>query len=195
MDHNSITNDLTALFQDVALNGVTNDNVDIIANLFMIILDDNNFTIFNNPLIANLIYLIEMNESSILIKHLVTEFKLKSLRLIYTNKNSLMQEDCAAPSSQKQCCTENEEDLPLFTNLIDLPPEGSFSRAKKIEEINGKKIIKTYRINHRGQAVELLGVEEQDFNKELEQLNDSVIERVLKGVTNAKKTPLTEDDL
>jgi len=88
--------------------------------------------------------------------------------------------------------------LPWFTDLPALPAEGEISFAKTITQQDGQEIIKTYKIDHTGRALELVNTEINEYNEELETLNDSMLERVLKNINDTTLSdfvPLTEDDL
>lgn len=210
MDSTNITNHLISLFQQVTLYGVTDENTDELQEVLITILDSNDPALFNNLILTNLIYILELNEPSILMKHLITEVKLKSLRLIYTNRIQIM--GMGTPTAQKSAptlmtampkeCCKKEEELPLFTNLSSLPKEGSYSRAKKIIRKDGKEFINIYRIDHTGQAIELLESKEKLVDDELHRLNNNIIERVLENIdkhheqsTPPATAPLTEQDL
>lgn len=192
MDTNSITNNLNRLFQEVTLNSITSENVGAIELFLTSIIDSNNYQIFNDHMFLNLIFLLETQESSsYVIKHLLREVKLKSLRLMYTQGSA---------ETSNECCynQQEREELPWFTDLPALPAEGEISFAKTITQQDGQEIIKTYKIDHTGRALELVNTEINEYNEELETLNDSMLERVLKNINDTTLSdfvPLTEDDL
>lgn len=115
MDGNRIIVNLSNIFQDVALNGVNDQNIEAITEVLALVVDSNDLTIFNSPLLHNLFYILENNNtSSIILQQLIAEIKLKSVRLIYTGKNKVL----ITGEEEKACVTTYEiTDLPKFTNL------------------------------------------------------------------------------
>ena len=191
MDANVSSNNLNQLFQDVTLASVNDRNILQIETFLTNLIDSNDYEVFNNPILMNFIFLLDSSETSFIIKHLVREIKLKSLRLVYTSKQR--QDD-----EVNKCCMR-EEELPLFTDLPSLPPPGETSFARQVYQENGNEIIKTYLIDHTGQALELVSVETNEYESEFATLNDSVIERAVREVNGEDPlsllVPLTEDDL
>ena len=191
MDANFSSNNLNQLFQDVTLASVNDRNILQIETFLTNLIDSNDYEVFNNPILMNFIFLLDSSETSFIIKHLVREIKLKSLRLVYTSKQR--QDD-----EVNKCCMR-EEELPLFTDLPSLPPPGETSFARQVYQENGNEIIKTYLIDHTGQALELVSVETNEYESEFATLNDSVIERAVREVNGEDPlsllVPLTEDDL
>jgi hypothetical protein len=128
-----------------------------------------------------LVFLIETKESSLIIKHLLSEIKLKSLRSIYLAKNetgvkekdSLQKE--ISQNTESVCCGKDEDELPCFPEL-DLPPEGYLSKAQQVLYENGKEIIKTFMIDHTGQAVQILNIEVNETDEELDKLNNNLLD-------------------
>ncbi len=206
MDYNSIINNLNTAFQNIVLEGATENNLELITSTLLDVVDTTDLAIFNSPLLNNLIYFLEINHiSTILISQLISEIKLKSLRLIYTNKNKILLNDEANTIEVKNNASNADDELPRFTSLPSLPEVGSYGRAKMVSYKDGKEQIKTYRIDHTGQAIELLEIEEHPHH-DFSQLNDNVIDRVLSEMDNPnskrckapevrKTKPLTEEDL
>lgn len=191
MDTNFSSNNLNQLFQDVTLTSVNDRNILQIEAFLTNLIDSNDYEVFNSPILMNFIFLLDSSETSFIIKHLVREIKLKSLRLVYTSKQRQDNEIIG--------CSMQEEELPLFTDLPSLPALGETSFARQIYQENGNEIIKTYLIDHTGQALELVNVETNEYESEFATLNDSVIERAVKEVNGkdplSSLVPLTEDDL
>ena len=165
MERESFKSNLIAAFQDVSVNGVTEINADIIQSMLMNVLDSNDISLFTDPVLTNLIFLLDLNASSILIQHLIHEFKLKSLRLLYT---------------MAQQFEEEPQDLPMFTDLPNLPAPGTLGQARRVERFSDKEIVTTYEIDHTGQALRLVSVEEIATSKsDLDTLNNNVIDLTL----------------
>lgn len=200
MDGNSIIVNLSNIFQDVALNGVNDQNIETITEVLSLVVDSNDLTVFNSPLLHNLFYILENNNtSSIILQQLITEIKLKSVRLIYTGKNKVL-----ITSEEEKACVPNETtDLPKFTNLPQLPARGTYARARHVVTEGDTERIYVYKIDHTGQAVELVETLTRSLSKaDVTNLNDNVVDRVLKEMDNpgakrvSKAKPvLTENDL
>ena len=201
MDANSITNYLNEVFQEIAINGITSQNSNAVEAFLIEILDSGDYSIFTSTLFLNLIFLLETKETSLIIKHLVQEVKLKSLRVVYTSgtnyENSVNYD---SSNDNSQCCnnkSSDEDELPLFEGL-DLPPEGMNAFAKKIDIEDGKEVVRTYLIDHTGQALQLLNVEIKEFIEDLSKLNNNLLDQtydVIKNQEISENVPLTEDDL
>lgn len=201
MDANSITNYLNEVFQEIAINGITAQNSNAVEAFLIEILDSGDYSIFTNTLFLNLIFLLETKETSLIIKHLVQEVKLKSLRVVYTSgtnyENSV---NYNSSNNNSQCCNNksfDEDELPLFEGL-DLPPEGMNAFAKKIDVEDGKEVVRTYLIDHTGQALQLLNVEIKEFIEDLSKLNNNLLDQtydIIKNQEISENVPLTEDDL
>lgn len=191
MDTNFSSNNLNQLFQDVTLTSVNDRNVLQIETFLTNLIDSNDYEVFNSPIFMNFIFLLDSSETSFIIKHLIREIKLKSLRLVYTSKQRQDNEIVG--------CSMQEEELPLFTDLPSLPPPGETSFARQVYQENGNEIIKTYLIDHTGQALKLVNVETNEYESEFATLNDNVIERAVREVNGkdplSSLVPLTEDDL
>ena len=86
MDTNFSSNNLNQLFQDVTLTSVNDRNVLQIETFLTNLIDSNDYEVFNSPIFMNFIFLLDSSETSFIIKHLIREIKLKSLRLVYTSK-------------------------------------------------------------------------------------------------------------
>ena len=203
MDANSITNYLNEVFQEIAINGVTSQNSNAIEAFLIEILDSGDYSIFTSTLFLNLIFLLETKETSLVIKHLVQEVKLKSLRIVYTSGSSYdsnISTTAVTTTNNNQCCnnkSSDEDELPLFEGL-DLPPEGMNAFAKKIDIEDGKEVVRTYLIDHTGQALQLLNVEIKEFIEDLSKLNNNLLDQtydVIKNQEISENVPLTEDDL
>lgn len=201
MDGNRIIVNLSNIFQDVALNGVNDQNIEAITEVLALVVDSNDLTIFNSPLLHNLFYILENNNtSSIILQQLIAEIKLKSVRLIYTGKNKVL----ITGEEEKACVTTNEiTDLPKFANLPQLPARGTYARARHVVTEGDTERIYVYKIDHTGQAVELVETLTRSLSKaDVTNLNDNVVDRVLKEMDNpgakrvSKAKPvLTENDL
>lgn len=191
MDYNSLNLNLTNLFQRIAItNEITEDFVNDVQNILIEIVDGADVSIFNSALLTNFIYLVENTNSTPVIKHLITELKLKSLRLIYTGVNNVFTEITPAP----------EEELPKFTDIAQLPPPGQFSHVKHVLRDGDDEITTTYRVDSTGQAVSIVNVSKTKINRDLDRFNDNIIERVLTEIDQHKntaglKTPISENDL
>lgn len=203
MDANSITNYLNEVFQEIAINGVTSQNSNAIEAFLIEILDSGDYSIFTSTLFLNLIFLLETKETSLVIKHLVQEVKLKSLRIVYTSGSSYdsnISTTAVTTTNNNQCCnnkSSDEDELPLFEGL-DLPPEGMNAFAKKIDIEDGKEVVRTYLIDHTGQALQLLNVEIKEFIEDLSKLNNNLLDQTYEMTmkqTISEGVPLTEDDL
>lgn len=202
MDANSITNYLNEVFQEIAINGVTSQNSNAIEAFLIEILDSGDYSIFTSTLFLNLIFLLETKETSLIIKHLVQEVKLKSLRVVYTSGSNYDSgvSTAAVTANNNQCCnnkSSDEDELPFFEGL-DLPPEGMNAFAKKIDIEDGKEVVRTYLIDHTGQALQLLNVEVKEFIEDLSKLNNNLLDQtydVIKNQEISDNVPLTEDDL
>lgn len=193
MDHNSISDYLITLFQDVSLNGVNDSNLQDIESGLIMVLDSDDIKLFNHIALVNLIYLLDSsNTSTILIHRLVAELKLKSLRLIYTGRiNLAVTEDakcCMGRSLEKKT---TQEELPLLKNLPSLPPYGEvgIGRTKTLVG-SGEELITEYEIDHTGQALKVLSSYRQKIN-ELAELNDNVFDRVLKSIDEKESQQTT----
>ena len=199
MDANCITDYLNEIFQEIAINGITLQNSNAIEEFLIKILDSEDYSVFTSTLFLNLIFLLETKDTSLIIKHLVQEVKLKSLRIIYTSGSNYENNNSF---SNKQNCDNNtncsdEEELPFFEDL-DLPPKGKNAFAKTIVVENGKEIIKTYLIDHTGQALQLLNTEVKEFIEDLNKLNNNLLDQTYEMTmkqTISEGVPLTEDDL
>ena len=207
MEHNNFTNNLILVFQDVSLNGITEDNLDAIQDVLTYALDNSDASIFKDMTLINLIYLLDINSPSVLIRHLLTEFKYKSLRLTYTNLGNTESCDTCSPSKPStqdiKACTNNDE-MPDFSDLPNLPPKGQIGKARYIVNDGKNEIVKIYTVDHTGKALELVDSLTNTKNKpSLNDLNDNVIDKVLAKVEKHQaakgkavlETPLTEDDL
>ena len=202
MDANSITNYLNEVFQEIAINGVTSQNSNAVEAFLIEILDSGDYSIFTSTLFLNLIFLLETKETSLIIKHLVQEVKLKSLRVVYTSGSNYDSgvSTAAVTTNNNQCCnnkSSDENELPFFEGL-DLPPEGMNAFAKKIDIEDGKEVVRTYLIDHTGQALQLLNVEVKEFIEDLSKLNNNLLDQtydVIKNQEISDNVPLTEDDL
>lgn len=184
MDQNNATNNLNRLFQEVTLTSVNENNIMEIENLLISIIDNNNYSFFNNPIFINFIFLLDnIDNTSLVVKHLIKEIKLKSLRLLYTDCNKV----------EDVCCEEEVEKLPVLTGLPSYPQKGKTGIARTREDNGDFVVIKTYKIDHTGQAIELVKIEKEDKRNEIKILNDSMIERALNEYNGS--VPLTEDDL
>lgn len=209
MEHNNFTTNLIAVFQDVSLNGITENNIDAIQEVLTYALDSNNTSIFKDLTLINLIYLLDINSSSILIRHLVTEFKFKSLRLMYVDSSNINDCETCMPNeaSEQQtdiCINSNDDEMPDFSHLPNLPPKGQLGKARHIVSDGKNEIVKIYTVDHTGKALELVDSFTNVKNKmSLNDLNDNVIDKVLAKVEKHKaakgkailETPLTENDL
>lgn len=200
MDGNRIIVNLSNIFQDVALNGVNDQNIETITEVLSLVVDSNDLTVFNSPLLHNLFYILENNNtSSIILQQLITEIKLKSVRLIYTGKNKVL----ITGEEEKACVPNETTDLPKFTNLSQLPARGTYARARHVVTEGDTERIYVYKIDHTGQAVELVETLTRSLSKaDVTNLNDNVVDRVLKEMDNpgakrvSKAKPvLTENDL
>lgn len=204
MDGNSIIVNLSNIFQDVALNGVNDQNIEAITEVMALVVDSNDLTVFNSPLLHNLFYILEnSNTSSIILQQLIAEIKLKSVRLIYTGKNKVL----IMGEEEKTCIPNEATDLPKFTNLPQLPAPGSYARARHVVVEGDVERTFVYRIDHTGQAIELVETFTRSLSKaDVTNLNDNVVDRVLREMESpgarhvskantALKPALTENDL
>lgn len=204
MDGNCIIVNLSNVFQEVAVNGVNDQNIEAITEVLALVVDSNDLTVFNSPLLHNLFYILENNNtSSIVLRQLIAEIKLKSVRLIYTGKNKVL----ITGEEAKTCVANETTDLPKFTNLSQLPAKGTYARARHVVTEGDVERISVYKIDHTGQAVELVETLTRSLSKaDVTNLNDNVVDRVLKEMdtpgakritkTNtALKPVMTEDDL
>lgn len=90
--YNSINNFLTSLFQDVSINGLNDSNKNQIEQFFITILDTPYQEAFNNPLLYQVILLLEREPfSNKILSLLIEEVKLKGLRVAFTPKENLLQ--------------------------------------------------------------------------------------------------------
>lgn len=152
MEQNNRNNNLMQLFQELTFSPLTEELVKEIEKVLLSILDNNNKEIFSDPLLYNFLLLLKnKSEINFLLSYLIEEIEHKSLRIFYY---SLIEKN------------ENYDDilmeLPRFTaDQVTLPPPGSLGRAgRKVILPNHKVYHVNYRIDDKGQALEILDIKE-----------------------------------
>ena len=124
--YNSINNFLTSLFQDVSINGLNDSNKNQIEQFFITVLDTPYQEAFNNPLLYQVLLLLERESSTNkILSLLIEEVKLKGLRVAFMPKDNATQStvsscdnNCKQPQPQMQKKQMIKKTIPQETKDI-----------------------------------------------------------------------------
>lgn len=82
MEYNSLANHLTTIFQDVVINGLTEETNNEVINAFTHILETKDSDIYSQSILYNLINLIKQQAHiSIMLSFIIKELELRCLRM------------------------------------------------------------------------------------------------------------------
>lgn len=110
MEQKSLRDYLNQFFQEITLNGLTEENLNNIEVFLSQVIDSSEVNIFGDILIYNFLNLLKnQNSSTFILNHLIKEVELKGLRLVYLGMANGMGQGCQGGNNQNNGQNQNRQ--------------------------------------------------------------------------------------